>query len=45
MSPESRFAGALLHVISEGAAVPGVRGTLQHVGSVMLMRLVFEQAF
>lgn len=34
-----RLAGALLHVISEGASIPGVRGVLQHVGSVLIIRL------
>ncbi|MEM9070694.1 MAG: hypothetical protein AAGE52_19460 [Myxococcota bacterium] len=38
------IAGALLHVISQGTSIPGVRGTLQHAGSVMLIRLVLERA-
>ena len=43
---ESRIsvAGALLHVISEGSSVPGLHGVLQHVGSVVLIRLVLEAA-
>lgn len=40
----TRLAGALIHVISHGAAVPGVRGSLQHVGSVLLCRLALEKA-
>lgn len=46
MDEESRvvLAGALLHVLSRGAAIPGVRGTLQHVGSVLLIRLALERA-
>lgn len=38
------LAGALIHVLSRGAAIPGVRGTLQHVGSVLLLRLALEKA-
>ncbi len=43
---ESRvaIAGALLHVIGEQTSIPGVRGTLQHVGSALLLRLVLERA-
>ncbi|MAC28937.1 MAG: hypothetical protein CMN31_07745 [Sandaracinus sp.] len=43
---ESRIslAGAILHVVSSDAAIPGVRGTLQHVGSVLVMRLALERA-
>lgn len=37
-------AGSLLHVLSRGTAVPGVRGHLQHAGSVLLIRLALEQA-
>ena len=40
----AQLAGALLHVLSRGAAIPGVRGTLQHVGSVLLIRLALESA-
>lgn len=36
-------AGAILHVLSAGNAIPGVRGILQHVGDVLLMRMVLEQ--
>ncbi|MEM7604462.1 MAG: hypothetical protein AAF411_03825 [Myxococcota bacterium] len=39
-----RLAGSLLHVLSRGTCVPGVRGPLQHVGSVMLIRLALEEA-
>ncbi len=43
---ESRIAiaGALLHVLSQSTAVPGVRGVLQHVGSAMLLRLALDGA-
>lgn len=43
---ESRVAvaGALLHVIGQETSIPGVRGTLQHVGSALLLRLVLERA-
>ncbi len=43
---ESRIAlaGALLHVISMETAIPGVRGVLQHVGSVIVLRLTLEDA-
>lgn len=43
---ESRvvIAGAILHVISSETAIPGVRGVLQHVGSVLVMRLALEDA-
>lgn len=46
VSEDSRIqlAGALIHVLSRGAAVPGVRGSLQHVGSVLLCRLALEKA-
>jgi len=37
------LAGALLHVLSAGNAVPGVRGVRQRVGDVFLIRLVLEQ--
>ncbi len=37
-------AGALLHVISEGTSIPGVRGALQHAGSVLVIRLALEKA-
>lgn len=40
----TRLAGSLIHVLSRGTAVPGVRGTLQHVGSVLLIRLALESA-
>lgn len=36
-------AGAILHVLSAGNAIPGVRGILQHVGDVLLIRMVLEQ--
>ena len=41
---ESRvaLAGALLHVLSSQNAIPGVRGVLQHVGDVLVLRLVLE---
>ncbi|MGB8225236.1 MAG: hypothetical protein WCF10_21805 [Polyangiales bacterium] len=44
MDDESRVAaaGALLHVISASAAIPGVRGVLLHLGDVMLIRLVLD---
>lgn len=38
-----RLAGALLHVISEGTSIPGVRGVLQRVGTVLVIRLALEQ--
>ncbi len=43
---ESRIAlaGALLHVISMETSIPGVRGVLQHVGSVIVLRLTVEDA-
>ena len=43
---ESRttLAGALLHVLSQSIAVPGVRGTLQHAGSALLVALALEKA-
>ncbi|MEM1416400.1 MAG: hypothetical protein AAGH15_15935 [Myxococcota bacterium] len=43
---ESRIlvAGSLLHVLSRGTAIPGVRGHLQHAGSVLLIRLALERA-
>ena len=37
------LAGALLHVLSSGNAIPGVRGVLQRVGDVLLLRLVLER--
>ena len=42
---ESRVAtaGSLLHVLSAGNAIPGVRGILQHVGDIVLIRLVLEK--
>jgi len=42
---ESRIAtaGAILHVLSAGNAIPGVRGILQHVGDVLIIRMVLEQ--
>lgn len=44
MDDESRVAaaGALLHVISSGGAIPGVRGVLRHLGDVLSIRLVLE---
>jgi hypothetical protein len=44
MDDESRVAaaGALLHVISASAAIPGVRGVLLHLGDLMLIRLVLD---
>ena len=44
MDDESRVAaaGALLHVISASAAIPGVRGVLLHLGDVMLIWLVLD---
>lgn len=38
---ESRtaMAGSLLHVISSGNTIPGVRGVLRHLGEVLLMRV------
>lgn len=39
-----RLAGALLHVISEGTSIPGVRGVLQRVGTVLVIRLALEEA-
>ena len=43
---ESRttLAGALLHVLSQSTAIPGVRGTLQHVGSALVIALALEKA-
>jgi len=43
---ESRtmLAGALLHVLSQSVAIPGVRGTLQHVGSALVIALALEKA-
>lgn len=42
---ESRVAtaGSLLHVLSAGNAIPGVRGILQHVGDIVLIQLVLEK--
>lgn len=42
---ESRIAvsGCLLHIISSGNAIPGVRGILRHLGEALLMRLVLAQ--
>ncbi len=37
------LAGALMHVISSGGAIPGVRGVLRHLGDVLCLRMVFEQ--
>lgn len=37
------LAGALLHLLSAGNAIPGVRGIRQRVGDVLLLRLVFER--
>jgi len=37
------LAGALLHVLSAGNAIPGVRGVRQRVGDILLIRLVLEQ--
>jgi hypothetical protein len=44
MDDESRVAvaGALLHVISSGGAIPGVRGVLRHLGNVLSIRFVLE---
>lgn len=39
-----RLAGALLHVISEGTSIPGVRGVLQRVGTVLVIRLALDEA-
>jgi hypothetical protein len=39
-----RLAGALLHVISEGTSIPGVRGVLQRVGTVLVIRLALAEA-
>ena len=36
--------GGLIHILSRGSAVPGVRGTLQHVGSVILLDLALEKS-
>ena len=33
------MAGSLLHVISAGNAIPGVRGVLRHLGEVLLLRV------
>lgn len=43
---ESRttLAGALLHVLSQSVAIPGVCGTLQHVGSALVIALALEKA-
>ena len=38
------LAGALIHVLSQSTAVPGVRGTLQHVGSALIIALALEKA-
>ena len=38
------LAGTLLHVVSAGNAIPGVRGILQHVGEALLLRLAIEHA-
>ncbi len=42
---ESRvaIAGSILHVLSAGNAIPGVRGILQHVGDVLVIRLVLAR--
>ena len=37
------LAGALLHVLSAGNAIPGVRGVRQRVGDILLIRLVLER--
>jgi len=37
-------AGALLHVLSQGTSIPGVRGVLQHVGSALVLRVTLESA-
>ncbi|MBC7174059.1 MAG: hypothetical protein H5U40_16575 [Polyangiaceae bacterium] len=36
-------AGAVLHVLSAGNAIPGVRGVLQRVGDALLLRLVLDR--
>jgi hypothetical protein len=36
-------AGAVLHVLSAGNAIPGMRGVLQRVGDVLLLRLVLDR--
>jgi hypothetical protein len=42
MDDESRVAaaGGLLHVLSSGGAIPGIRGVLRHLEDVLLIRLV-----
>jgi hypothetical protein len=42
---ESRVAaaGSLMQVISASGAIPGVRGVLQHLGDVLLMRIVLDR--
>ncbi len=42
---ESRVAaaGSLMHVISASGAIPGVRGVLQHLGDVLLIRIVLDR--
>jgi len=39
-----RVAGAILHVLSASNAIPGARGTLQHVGDILLLRIVLQRA-
>ena len=36
-------AGALIHVISSGAAIPGVRGVLRRLSDVLVIRLVLDR--
>lgn len=37
------LAGAILHVLSASNSIPGVRGILQNVGDILLLRLVLER--
>lgn len=36
-------AGSVLHVLSAGNAIPGVRGVLQRVGDALILRLVLDR--
>ncbi len=36
-------AGSVLHVLSAGNAIPGVRGVLQRVGDALVLRLVLDR--
>lgn len=36
-------AGAILHVLSGGNAIPGARGVVHHVGDILLLRIVLQR--